>query len=148
MNVLDKLLFNLNTIAGICKGQKISTAREFISLDDDSALLQSFWRWKAGDDREKNVQTICKDVRTVIAICGYILESHHLYATDDKYAERVDDVKKIRLGLNGAIIGINNLCQTYIGDTNILAQLNPLGREVCDCLNNITAALLHLGISQ
>lgn len=162
MNVLEKLLYNLQTIASIPKGKRISTAKEFIVIDEDS-MLQGYWRWARVDSRDKAVQSICREVRTTIAIAHYIMESQHLFlensaSKDDncdiaitingpatKRDERISDLKKIRAGLLEANYGIDNLCQTYEDDANVGGCLKPLLGEINDCSTQITQLLREIG---
>lgn len=160
MDVLDKLLFNLRTIANISKGKRISTAKEFIVIDEDS-LLQPITRWRAGDTRDKAVQVICREVRTVIKLSSYIMESRFLYScdapnADDKLAtirtplhtkkdERINELKKVWSILAETNYGIDNICETYRDDANVLAYLKPLIDEINDHVSAIARLLVGLG---
>lgn len=165
MNVLNKLLFNLNTIAKISKGERISTAKEFIVKDEES-ILQPVLRWRAGDTRDKAVQVICKEVQTTIALSNFIMESKFLYLeseldnTDEscdiavevnksitKRDERIKSLKHIRCGLIDANYGIDNICQTYEDDANVLAHLKPIIGEINDHISVLTSVLISLGES-
>lgn len=144
MDILDKLLYNLQTIANIPKGRRISTAKEFIRIDTDSPF-QGIWRWKRVDSRDKAMQAIGREVRTVIVISKYIMESHLLTCADARFAaardERINELKKIHHGLLEANRGIDNICQTYHDDANIGASLKPLIGEISGCLTAISIAL-------
>jgi hypothetical protein len=143
MNVLDKLIYNLHTIAEIRKGDRLSTAKEFITIDDSSA--QFYYRWKNADSRDKAVAVVCNEVRTLTAITGFIIESYHI---DDKTsalrAKRVSELKTIRTTLLGAINGIENLCLTY-DDADVSGHLIPLIDEINECVTNITKKLIIQG---
>jgi hypothetical protein len=163
MDVLEKLLFNLQTIASIPKGKRISTAKEFIIIDEDS-VLQPVLRWRAGDTRDKAVQAICREVRTTIKLSEYIMESRYIYLENDtptitdncdiavtvvrpisKRDERINEVKRIRSNLSEANYGIDNICETYCDDANVLAYLKPLIGEISDHVSKITKLLIELG---
>lgn len=163
MDILDKLLFNLKTIAAIPKGKKISTAKEFIVIDDDS-LMQPITRWRSGETRDKAVQAICREVRTIIKLSKYIMESKYLYiestvdTNDDrcdiavslsktvsKRDERINELKKIHVGLTEAYCGIDNICETYCDDTNVLAPLKQLIGEINEHTSSILKLLIELG---
>lgn len=163
MNVLDKLLFNLHTIASIPKGSRISTAKEFIIIEDDS-IMQGVWRKMNADSRDKAVASICREIRTTIAIAYYIMESHHLFAEsrvlpDDINCDvaisstlppnardkRINDIKKIKAGLLGANHGIDAICQTY-EDADVSGHLKPLIGEIVECSDHISRLLIELGI--
>ncbi len=77
MTVLEKLLFNLQTLAAVPKGKRICTTKEFINIEDDS-VIQGFWRWKNADSRDKAIKCISKEIHTIIMISLYILESKYL----------------------------------------------------------------------
>lgn len=163
MNVLEKLLFNLQTIASIPSGKRISNAKEFIVIDEDSAL-QWIWRKYHGDSRVKAVQTICDEVRTVIAFSKYILESRYLEKSDEpeytdvncdvvvinikpvsKRDERIIELKKISSVLTETNFGIDNIIHTYESDTNVRGGLQPLTGEIKACVSLITQKLIELG---
>lgn len=164
MDILDKLLFNLNTIANIPKNSRISTSREFIVIDNES-LLQPIMRWRDNDTRDKSVEVIKREVKTTIKMASYIMESKWLFvdnednedtnngnnsdhsdnANDNIRNERIAELKKIRKALKNSKIGINNLCITYICDANIIAGLKPIIVEIDQCFNNITSLLIELG---
>lgn len=163
MNILDKLLFNLHTISNIPTGKRISTAKEFIVIDEDS-MLQGFWRWRAADSRDKAVRTVCNEIRTVIILSKYIMESVHLFIENEseqmnqsfeimvnlapkmnKREERLSDLKKIRLSLMNCNPGIDNLSRTYENDADVLGHLKPLIGEINECVSEITKTLLEFG---
>jgi hypothetical protein len=157
MNVLDKLLFNLQTIANIPHGRRISTSKEFIVIEPDS-VMQGYWRWQRSESRDKAVLAVCREVRTTITIAGYIAESHYFYADpereltfdtiiahSDGRAKRVAEMKKIRLSLLAASDGVGALCITYQGDADVSGHLHPLSGEIVDCVARLTTLLIELG---
>jgi hypothetical protein len=154
MDILECLMFNLQTIASIPKGRRISTAKEFIVIDEDSAL-QPWRRWRAGDSRDKGVLAVCKEVRTIIKLSEFISESKYLFieadndAPDENSTEerdyRLNSLKKICNGLSDAGIGIDNLCETYICDANVIAHLKPLVSEMANHVAKLTKLLNDLG---
>lgn len=158
MNTLEKLLFNLQTIAGIPKGKRISTAREFIVIDEES-VLQPLIRWRAGDTRDKAALVICREIRTVIDISHYISESKYLYddafESADAYKQtpqmqearitRIAELKNIRIGLREAGYGISNLCETYYNDANVIAELKPIIAEISTRVEELTKILIDIG---
>lgn len=160
MDTIGKLLFNLQTIASISKGKKISTVKEFITVDEGS-LLSPIMRWRSGDGRDKAVQAICREVRTIIVISERIIESKHIYHTSNQNNDlcdiaithkpsnlrdiRVNEIKKIRASLIDANHGIANICETYVDDANVLAYLKPLIGEINDHISAITKLLIEIG---
>ncbi len=152
MNVLDKLVFNLQTIATIPKGRRIGTAKEFLIVEGESPMA-SFWRWKNAESRDKAVTAICKEVRTTIAFAEYILEIMHIIPqlpggeyVSETYKKHSADVKKIYEALLGAVIGINNLCSTYDADADVSGHLHPLISEIYKCRQHmlvVAPSVLH-----
>ena len=146
MDALTGLLFNLQTISSIPKGKKISTAKEFITLDDDDTT-QPWRRWRSGDSRDKAVSTICREIRIAIKISDLLTESEYLYNDSSKFKrnERIDNIKKLCRGLKNSVYGIDNLCDTYIGDANVLAHLKPLNVEISEQVAKLKKKLIELG---
>jgi hypothetical protein len=151
MNVLDKTLFNLHTISTIPVGKRISTAKEFITIDETNTG-QWFWRWLAGDSRAKAIIAICREVHFTIAISQYIVESMDILKSlsgneqvNGIYSARVKDLRKIHRDLSGAVQGVKNLCETYRGDADVLGHLSPLIDESTAHLDLIISTLIALG---
>lgn len=142
MNTLDKLLFNLQTIANIPKGGRLNTTKEFIGLEEET-LLQGFWRRYNADSRDKAVAAICREVRTVIMIANYVVESVHIVGDNDQSDmrnRRYIEIKKIGFCLTGASRGISNICQTYSADSDVIGNLAPLIEEINECLSTLNIA--------
>lgn len=155
MDVLDKLLFDLHTIASIPSGKRISTAKEFIVIDDDSPI-QGFWRWKAADDRYKAVRAICERVCTTTLIAKLLFESKYFNIAegvnnekndknDEKYSERVNNLKQIYAHLIACKGGINNLQHTYENDADVVGHLSPAVIELDKCVQDIKKFLTDIG---
>ena len=159
MNVIDNLLFNIGTIASVPKGKRISTTKEFIAIEEES-LTQGIWRWRNVEDRYKAARLICREIRILMEISNRIMDSRSLYVhepvvenPDDimvasrktERALRVEEIKKIREGLQSSIIGIDNLCETYDGDANVTGLLLPLIKEIAIHVGTITELLLRFG---
>lgn len=160
MDTLERLLFNLQIIANIPKGKRINTSKEFIIIEDDS-VFQPINRWRAGETRSKAVQVVCREIRTVIGMAKYILESKYLvknednssdYRSDEHHtdhqnikSERIKELRLIRSGVIKASVGISNLCDTYCEDSNVLANLQPLANEISSCVDKITNLLVDIG---
>ena len=159
MDVLNALLFNIQTIASIPKGKRISTAKEFIILDEES-IIQGLWRWRYNDSRDKAVLLICREVRIVIEISNRIMDSRGLYNVDvapepnnddiiviakkSTRSIRVEELKKIRNYLHACVVGINNLCETYDTDANVTGHLAPLVVEIDVHVASVSELLLRM----
>lgn len=141
MEIIDKILFNLQTISSISKGDKISIAKEFITITDNS-VFQPFYRKINGDDRDKSVIKITQEIETAIFISELIIESNFLATKLTKYHQRVAELKKIYSGLSLAVNGINNICDTYFDDANVVAHLTHLISKIRICCRSIKNTLL------
>lgn len=148
--VCDNLLFNLQTIASIEKGRKITTAQEFINVESES-FLQPIWRTIHRDSRDKAILSICETINHSICITTLISESIHLRdlveveldqsARDD----RLDWLKKFARGLSDANFGITNLAGTYFDDVNVLARLKPVMCRITAHSSFLSKVLADMG---
>jgi hypothetical protein len=57
---------------------------------------------------------------------------------------RISELKKIKAGLSDANNGIDNLCETYNDDANVLAYLNQLMSEIDEHVNKIRSLLIQI----
>jgi hypothetical protein len=152
MDVIDKHLYQLNTISNIPPGKKISTAREFIVVEDDSTF-QCVWRWKAGDERTRGILVICNIVHYTIELSTRIMESKYLVNGLEEANDlamknkRISELKKIRLGLLTAIRGIEHTAATYAADADTISPIKPLIGEINDNADVILTFLKALGES-
>lgn len=163
MDTINGVLFNLRTIANIEQGKKLSTAKEFITIDDNSTF-QWWRRGCSGDSRDRTVNAICKDIRFAITIANLTMESRHLYGpqicgmdetenfdvmnNEKNYSvreERIQQLKKIRDTLSSLHHGIDNICTTYKMDADVDGHLRPLKEEIDACCQNIVKLLITLG---
>ncbi len=147
MDILDKLLFNLNTIASVPRGKRLNTAKEFIMIEDDGPL-QGLWRWKRADSRGRTVHVVCNEVRTLITIADHMLENIAAGPRPIESSEgrHIDNLKRIRGALVFAGVGISNICHTYDSDTNVSGHLQPVIIEMQACASRIATALSALSI--
>lgn len=142
MNPLDKVLFNLHTLASVPKGGRISTCKEFIVIEE-IAFMQGYWRWLNAESRDRAIVVICREVRTSIMFAQYISESFHLFSDNPQRIVRVAELEKIKDALAGASIGISNICYTY--DEDVSGNLTPLVDEIANCVGSIRALMIELG---
>lgn len=143
MNVLDKLLFNLSTISNIPPGRRISTAKEFIVIDEESAL-QPVLRWMAADSRLKAAAAINSCVMTVIYISNLMMESTKI---DTDKSAQLALIKRIGVALADAGSGVENLQQTYSADANMLAHLAPISEAITQQVILINRMLQSHGLT-
>lgn len=132
---IDKLIFNLQTVSKIQKGDRISTTKEFITIDTMS-MLQGARRWWVDDSRDKAVIAICREVRMILEISQLLLDNKYLLQSPENYTPSrekiITMIKKIHCALSSAVVGITNLCETYDVDANVLAYLKPLIVEILE----------------
>lgn len=119
MNLLDDLLYDLATIAELRKYSRLSTAKDRLVIEPESAI-QFVWRWRAGESRDKTISVVHNIISTVVDISDRILESKYLDNEDGdaEKAIRIEDLQKIYKGLTGALPGLRNLSFTYDDDAD------------------------------
>ena len=132
MNVLDSLIYNLQTVASVRKGMKIVTGKQFLATEEESAL-QFYWRWKTAENRDKVVTAICKEIRTTIYLAELLNE---IVAMNPK-SEKKEDLGRVKIALIAAINGIDSTRATYETDANLIGTLRPLVEEIKACVENI-----------
>lgn len=165
MDTLGKLLFNLKTIACIPKGARITTAQEFINIEEESTL-QPVWRTLSRDSRSKNIALVQQVVDFTILFSDLMMESKYLFLENitietlseccdvvfggaqpapSERERRITKLKEIACLLDESRIGIENLIETYVDDANVLAILNPLLEKIDTHVNKMYKALMGMG---
>jgi hypothetical protein len=147
--ILDCYLSNLHTIGSIKPGQKISTAKKFLVVDEDS-IFQWWYRGRRGDCGDKSTEVITREVYTVLEILKQRMESKYLTVHAAPQFEphkraRIEELKKIRLGLTVCRPGVRNISETYRGDENITTPLRQLLNEITSSLDELARLLRDLG---
>jgi hypothetical protein len=124
MNLLDDLIYDLNTLAEVKRNSRIDTSKDHIVIEPDS-LVQGIYRWKSGESRDKTMHTVHKIIMMVIELTKYILESRYLMDFDDNDVnlallrdERIKILSRIYEALFKAQQGIKNLAITYEDDAD------------------------------
>ena len=133
MDPLDKLLYDLQTIANLSAGKKISTLKEFITVED-SYFLQGLVRWRYDDSRDKTLAVISNKVHLIIKFAILLCETG---GTD---AGRRRELTNIYEGLTMSLRGFTHLQYTYNNDAHFLANLGHLVQEINDCAAHIVEA--------
>jgi hypothetical protein len=149
MEPLEKLLFDAKTIASIKKGEKINTSQEFINIEPKhigQSLLRAYYR----ESRERAVVNVCQRMELLIEFSKLLLESKYLTPTDTDYLmiereKRILSIKKIHVALANASDGINNLCETYSDDNNVLGALKPLLTRIEAHVSTLSKYLMEIG---
>lgn len=131
-DILDCLIKNLDTLGNVQKNTKISTTKDFISINDVS-YSSGVTRWLAGESRDRAIRRIYRDVQCIIAISSAMLDSKYLVYGSESKAQREDllrKIYKIRCALINADRGIGCLCQTYTDDANATIPLKQISSTI------------------
>lgn len=155
--VIDKHLFDLQTIANIPKGKRISTSDEFINIEEESAF-QPVFRTLKGESRRKAVGCVIDVIDDVVEYADILMESRYLDKYDHFVVDAIDDrssfndgrnirilyLKKIKNSLSEANEGIDNLCETYSNDANVIAKLMPVIANINNQVSKLVKILIDL----
>lgn len=160
MNSVDEIIHNLRTIGGLSAGDRISTAKRFITVDNRSA--QFLWRTVSADSRDKSISAVCREIRMAITILGLITESVELHKPADDPAEppdeivliradspqstRVNQLRELYAALSLSQSGVSALCATYMDDADACGALMPLHTEIAAALSSALTLMMNLGI--
>lgn len=128
LNALSDLIFELKTISGLGKGDRVTTMQKYIDKERPS-FWQPVTRFFNRDSRSK---TITRIQLPIAAVCDYsqlIQQSIYLNNVQgqqtQKYREHFKMLLDIKEALLGARVGITNLCATYADDANFQAEMSP-----------------------
>lgn len=136
METLDKILYQLKTIARIQKNAKISTDKEFIVVESAS-VFQWLYRWNANESRNKALNKITEIISTAICLSTIMMEvpgEIHL-----------SNIKKIKERLMYARHGVENLCETYRDDADFIGKIRPTVSKIILHLEKMDEYLDKLG---
>jgi hypothetical protein len=147
-DVLSKMLFNLATISAIPRGKKINTSKEYVTIDS-GGMFQCVYRTLAAESRDRAVRDLCREVRGAILVCTLMLESSWLATLGERVgqhrAQRLLELKRLIWALSAASVGINNLCDTYCTDANVVGNLRQLVYEINVAFSMVSARLQEIG---
>jgi hypothetical protein len=137
MDVFDKILFNLQTLSAVSRGDRLNTSKEFITIIEGYSVYHSVSRMYTGDSRDRTVMVIRNEVACALKMAEFLMENRYIHSPeliDGAYnnitQKRIKQLSKLHLGLNNAALGIIVLCNTYAIDANIVGQLSPLINEI------------------
>ncbi len=122
MNTLERLIANLRILASIPEGAKLSTCKEFFSVDHPH-LLQFIIRASNNSSRLHTVIAIRKEVELAIYLLGLM----------NKYNDE-QLLDTLRDALKKSIRGINSLCDTYRYDTNTVMSLTLIIADIKEAI--------------
>lgn len=160
MNAIGEIVHNLNTIGSLSAGDRISTAKKFITVDNRSA--QFIWRTISADSRERSISAVCREIRLAITILGLITESAELsrpvddpvdppdeivlLASDTPQSTRAGQLRELYAALSAAQSGVSALCSTYSDDADARGELLPLHGEIASALSGALTRMIEIGI--
>lgn len=134
-SALDKVLFNLNTLASCPRGGKIVSTYEYIVIES-STLWQGLGRGWRVDSKERAATRIGADVALAVEFATLMMENP---------AAHVEKLKNILSGLRAAAIGVDRLCSTYAGYESFLAPAKSISEVIAATDSAIVRSLQSIG---
>lgn len=158
----DILIFELDSISAMQRGDSICTTSEYITTEPKS-YINSFKRTiidqLAHEDRYKDFKAIKQRVYSAMFIAELVIESSHLHiyhnpdsaidkAQIDDYDKRIQKLVKIYETLKNLNKGLKNFKNTYPDDKKIDSNVNLLIENICEFCNKLTNKLNTLAEEQ
>ncbi len=119
------LIIKLETLSRIPKNGKLNFSVNDIEIYQNS-WVEWFKRWKSGDGREKTIERLNLFFDHALQTCSDMIDCISIGCDDIR--DKAEDLNAIATELANAIVGINNLRDTYIDDQKINSQL----RFICE----------------
>ena len=142
---MDRIFINLKVISQLKEGQKIYTNGDYLVLDEGLSYKQTFTRWWLNESRERTLKKIQEVIKSSI-YCGQnainsetlilhnktinnefdCVEVRQWEAARDKHLQmdNVGLLKSLSREMEAALIGLNNLKETYTNDATLRAKLD------------------------
>lgn len=143
MDMIDQLIFNIQTLSNLPKNKRINSTKEFLYVEEDS-VLQGVNRWYCGESRDRSIQYIIREINLLIEMSKFMMESIYINppygGLNEMYQYRISQLQRIYDVLTGAIHGTTNLIYTY-DDTNVTAKLQYIQNVISIHLEQINATL-------
>jgi hypothetical protein len=143
MEGLEDLLYDLRTLGSVRINDRLNTTKDHLVIEQTS-MGQGFWRWKAGDNRERTIHYISKLITTVIAVSDSIIESKYLSLIlegDIEYtierAKRVKTLGEIHEAIKCGLVGVRNLVSTYENDADTKFKFTKIAVSMENQLNKL-----------
>lgn len=121
------LIIKLETLSRIPKNGKLNLSANDIEIYQNG-WVEWFKRWKSGDGREKTIERLNHFFDHVLQTSNDMITCIQGDPGCDDIKDKAEDLNAIATELANAIVGINNLRDTYIDDQKINAQL----RFICE----------------
>jgi len=141
-DVVEKTLFELDIIAKIGKGQKISASDSACINITEKTFVAGMTRWANGDSRDRLMPIIEMRVNTANFIVKMMLESRHLDIYNEElnirvseemaklYEVRVHQAGRLTSGISKVTEGLTNLSHTYYDDNFLIFKLSALAKVI------------------
>lgn len=139
---LGKLIFNLEIISGLQKGETLDTTNEYLRIVPIS-YISSFARTFSGDSREKGLMRARTYINMAYEYAERILESKYLTIYErenreirpedlDNYIVRISALQRISSAIKNSMNGIINFSITYRGknDQDVVGSAQELIKDI------------------
>jgi len=110
---MDETVVNLKLLGRVGKHQKIVTRDAFLNVESKSIIPECVRRWRRGDDRNNAITKINTIVQTAI--------------------EQIDTAPWLKHELREAMVGIDNLKETYGTCSQTCARLDTILDKIKVC---------------
>jgi hypothetical protein len=142
---INNTIINLRIISKIQIEDKIAFQNNHFIIEKPN-LYQGIFRWKNGDNRNislhcievliSNVFTILEQLQDIKTTeCQELLAKYYI-KTNFKDKERIDIINLLLTELKNALVGIENLKETYIGDDLTKSKIELLIEKINYKINN------------
>lgn len=115
----NQMILNLNTIGKLPEGSKLSTCKEYLTIDY-SHPMQCIRRWYRGEHRDRTLLYIKSEINSAMYAYKLLIETN----------THSDEIKTLKSSLINCIFGLHNLCKTYYDDDNVISNLTLLIDDV------------------
>lgn len=146
---INKLLFNLENVSKIQRGQLINTSNDYLNIEDQSLSL-SLIRTINRDSRSKAISKIKNYIQLSYEYAERLLESKYIHIcptdliSDEEYIEcekRIEVIRTIYSTLKSVISGLKNLAITYGKDYATVGSINEIISDTTKKYNFIYSEL-------
>lgn len=140
---VDTTLRNLGVLAAIKQNDKLITEGDFFTIYTPTTF-RAFWRMYYRENREQNVQRVSSAMRNARAFLTSVLTDYGQQDDDssETIAYRLHKATQIQMcgrlmhALADSMVGLNNLCETYVDDAAIVVKIRQLKQENTDFMQS------------
>lgn len=137
---IEIMLRNTNVVASVMPNDKLNTECPLFSVYVPTST-RGIWRLWCGEQREGNISKVQCCVRQATAFIQSTMQTQVVSSTFNgriKAAIDIQQCRRVMESLKGAIVGLDNLKQTYRDDVSIVAKINMIQNEIVDFLHATT----------